>query len=120
MKGPKDARNIHNIIFRDQAYIFLGATKKFSRDTWKWIDGSPVDQFYHWKSGQPDTPNSQFCLRMDYDDDSKWRDIECYKNTHVDAVLCQQETPGIVYRQQHDSNSITTLISLFYSRLNIY
>ena len=67
-----------------------------SSDSWTWQDGSPVDQYDGWTSGQPDSPNRQFCLRMDYDDSGEYRDIECDEDSGVKAVLCQSSTGGIV------------------------
>ena len=34
---------------------------------------------------------------MDYDDDGEYRDIECYEDSNVQAVLCQSNAGGILY-----------------------
>ena len=90
IKGAKDAKNVISIFKGDRTNIFLGGTKQSGSEEFKWFDGSLVDQFHHWERDQPDSPNTQFCLRMDYDDDSNWRDMGCDENHSVQAVLCQR------------------------------
>ena len=96
VKGPNDASNIFGIFHQDSTNIFLGARKTSSSDTWTWGDGSPIEQYDGWTSGQPDSPNRQFCLRMDYDDSGEYRDIECEEESVVKAVVCQSSTGGII------------------------
>ena len=98
MKGPVDAQNIFNIFSQDSTNIFLSGTKTSSSGSWKWEDGSPIDQYHGWTSGQPDSPSRQFCLRMDYDDSGEYRDIECYEDSGVKAVVCQSSVGGILYK----------------------
>ena len=56
-----------------------------------------MDEYDGWTRGQPDSPSSQFCLRMDYDDDGEYRDIECYEDSGVKAVLCQNTIGGKLF-----------------------
>ena len=95
VKGPNDAKNIYKIFNQDSTNIFLSGKKTSSSGSWTWADGSPVDQYDGWTRGQPDSPSSQFCLRMDYDDDGEYRDIECEEDSGVKAVLCQNNVEGM-------------------------
>lgn len=95
VKGPNDAKNIYKIFNQDSTNIFLSGRKTSSSGSWTWADGSPVDQYDGWTRGQPDSPSSQFCLRMDYDDDGEYRDIECEEDSGVKAVLCQNNVEGM-------------------------
>ena len=92
MKGFIDAENIHNIIRSDSKGIFLGGTRKSASDPWKWNDGSPVNQFNHFVTGESSN-RGQRCLVMKHDDDSKFRDAYC--NAHRNAILCQRKNAGI-------------------------
>ena len=99
VKGPNDAKNIYKIFNQDSTNIFLSGRKTSSSGSWTWADGSPVDQYDGWTRGQPDSPSSQFCLRMDYDDDGEYRDIECEEDSGVKAVLCQNNVEGMYIYQ---------------------
>ena len=96
VKGPNDAQNIFNIFRQDSTNIFLSGQKASSSADWLWEDGSPITQYDGWTSGQPDSPSRQFCLRMDYDDSGEYRDIECYEDSGVKAVVCQSNAGGML------------------------
>ena len=93
LKGPQDVQNVFGIFRSDNVNIFLGGTKQSRSEDFKWFDQSLVDQYHNWARNQPDNSYTQFCLRMDYDDNSRWRDIEC-DDSSVKAVVCQLNDPG--------------------------
>ena len=48
-----------------------------------------MDQYDGWLSGQPDSPNSQFCLGMYQNGDGgRWEDVGCSATSR--GVLCQK------------------------------
>ena len=75
-------------------HSFTGATKNSSSAPWIWEDGTAVDQFDNWRSGEPGRPNSEFCQYIT-NSDAKWNDYPC--STAVRAVVCQHEFAGITY-----------------------
>ena len=115
IKGPKDAKNVLDIFKKDRKYIFLGASKSTSSSPFKWFDGTPVDQFNNWAEDQPDSPHSQYCLRMDWDDGSKWRDIECGSESNF-AVICQQNKPNTGCKLCESRGSIFVINITYYNK----
>lgn len=95
VKGPFDAKNVYKNVDGKSEYTFLSGTKASAEDSWKWVDGSSITQYDGWLKGQPDDPQNQFCLRMDYGDAGKYRDVECNLDDHrANAVLCQSNAEG--------------------------
>ena len=115
VKGPNDAKNIYKIFNQDSTNIFLSGKKTSSSGSWTWADGSPVDQYDGWTRGQPDSPSSQFCLRMDYDDDGEYRDIECEEDSGVKAVLCQNNVEGMYIFQGFKARTRDKIVRIPYS-----
>ena len=51
---------------------------------------------------------------MDYDDDGEYRDIECYEDSNVQAVLCQSNAGGIIYM-----NYNTIIARIYFTQLSL-
>ena len=76
--------------------VWLGGIKTgltLTKESWSWVDGSPMDYTY-WYPANPDNYyNDEFCLSAW--DNGKWNDFPCSgissDNLHkVVAYICQQ------------------------------
>ena len=94
VKGPKDAQNVFDIIKVRDRQIFLSGTRNSTPHSWMWPDGTRVDQFDNFVTGQ-DNHGGEYCLGMYSSDNSSFRDLTC-TGAYASAVLCQNE--GISYK----------------------
>ena len=93
-KDKKEAQNVAEMIKSiGRSYVLTGATKNTSSSPWLWQDGSAVDLFDNWASGEPNTP-SYLCQYIQQSN-AEWRDYPCSSCPDSKCVACQQTLRGM-------------------------
>nr|XP_032822861.1 collectin-10-like isoform X2 [Petromyzon marinus] len=77
-------RRLHNYIWNET--MFIGINNITNEKTFRYVNGTPLGDYTHWKSGEPNAYNGkEECVEMLTD--GFWNDISCTKPLYF---LCQK------------------------------
>ncbi|XP_020490222.1 hepatic lectin isoform X2 [Labrus bergylta] len=64
-------------VSRGNAYTWIGLSDKLQEDSWRWVDGSELEDWSFWKQGEPNNANyDEDCVEV-AQNEAKWNDADC-------------------------------------------
>ncbi|KAF3698110.1 Type-2 ice-structuring protein Type II antifreeze protein [Channa argus] len=79
VRSTDEYKEIQTLTFPNYRKSWIGGSAPQKGNAWRWSDGQKFD-YTNWCYGEPNSPEDQRCLLMNFSEEKCWDDDECGLN----------------------------------------